>query len=265
MCHQGPFFPGSLHAGIACMTNFPSPLPRSDVCPQAGIYLSFVLGFLGHQLIRNGLFQEAPHPTNCACNVLASFHGGGGWSWQIHFAYVSKMHASPNHQLCRDLYHPPTPAHQLRSTHHVCKFKERYQSPNSSHQLRSSIHHVSSSISRNVINHPPTPTHQLRSIHHVCKPKNPPMSCVAASTMFQVQGTLSPPHPNSSFALRHVERTQFRGVGFQSVGGNNDIWLGGVQTYGDFSNLGTWFLWTAEEVNSSTNIIWGHPFSKAVQ
>ena len=55
-------FPRSLHTGIACMTNFPSTLPRLDVCPQAGIYLSFVLD--GHQLIRNGLFQAAPRPAD---------------------------------------------------------------------------------------------------------------------------------------------------------------------------------------------------------
>lgn len=52
------------HLADACMTNFPSLLPCSDVCPQAGIYLSFVHAFFGHQPIRNALLQEAPRP-NC--------------------------------------------------------------------------------------------------------------------------------------------------------------------------------------------------------
>ena len=32
-----------IYRHMACLTSFRSPLPRSDVCPQAGIYLSFFL------------------------------------------------------------------------------------------------------------------------------------------------------------------------------------------------------------------------------
>lgn len=58
---------------IPRLTNFPFPLPRSDVCPQAGIYRSFFLAFFRHQLIRKGLFQEAtPHQeTRCVASNMS--------------------------------------------------------------------------------------------------------------------------------------------------------------------------------------------------
>ena len=114
------------HLADACMTNFPSLLPCSDVCPQAGIYLSFVHAFFGHQPIRNALLQEAPRP-NCR------------FPW---------WRRTPTHQLRRERYHPspppqqiscvastmfansrnimspPTPTHQLRGMDHCGHFKK---------------------------------------------------------------------------------------------------------------------------------------------
>ena len=75
------------HLADACMTNFPSLLPCSDVCPQAGMYLSFVHAFFGHQPIRNALLQEAPRP-NCR------------FPW---------WRRTPTHQLRRERYHPSPP------------------------------------------------------------------------------------------------------------------------------------------------------------
>ena len=61
--HLGQFYPSCFHTGIACLTNFPSPLPRVGVCPQAGIYQLFSCSATPHQL-----YLYAP----------AGFHGSGG-------------------------------------------------------------------------------------------------------------------------------------------------------------------------------------------
>ena len=131
--HVGQFYPSCFHTGIACLTNFPSPLPRADVCPQAGICLNFFLAFFRHHLIRNGTLQGAPHPIDCTCMYLqVSKVAAEGFNKFILQGTLSSPPPQPSiwrsiqHvRKCKEHYHPRI----LRSIQHVFKCKERHHPP----------------------------------------------------------------------------------------------------------------------------------------
>ena len=74
------------------------------------------------------LVLRGAKPHQWCLYVLASIHGGGGWSWQIHFAYVSKIDATIHASgIASDstLLHPKGPGffsgHQVTLGLDMCK------------------------------------------------------------------------------------------------------------------------------------------------